>query len=162
MVLPLGETGLDWVPNQDAVIAALQEGLKAPGVYILPGYDMSREPSEAERAAWEGKYRRGPIGFLVYQPAGQEPMSSGQLLTELASNVAAALVVAVILSAAAVGFGHSVLLAALLGLFSWLSLSVSYWNWMGFPADYTIAQGIIEVVGWLLAGLAMARLVRST
>lgn len=88
-------------------------------------------------------------------------MSSGQLLTELASNVAA-LVAAAILRAAAVGFGHSVLWATLLGLCSWLSLSVSYWNWFGFLIDYTIAVGIIEVVGWFLAGLAMARLVKTS
>ena len=133
MFLPLGETGVDWIPNQDAVIAARQEEIQEPGVYILPGYDMSREPTEEEKAVLEGRFRRGARGFLVYQPLGEEPMSSGQLLTERASNVVAALVAAAILSAAAVGFGHSVLLATLLGLFSWLSLSVSYWNWFGFP-----------------------------
>ena len=156
MVLPLGETDIGWIPNQDAIIALLKEEVQKPGIYMLPSYDMSRDPTEEEVAAWEEKYRAGPRALLIYRPLGAEPMSPGQFLTELASNIAAALVAAFVLSAAAAGFRCYLLSVTLLGLFSWLSLSVSHWNWYGFPADHTIAAGIIEIIGWFLAGLAMA------
>jgi hypothetical protein len=53
-----------------------------------------------------------------------------------------------------------VLLVALMGLFGFVSISISYWNWYGFPTDFTVAEAITEVVGWLLAGLVMAAIVR--
>ena len=65
-----------------------------------------------------------------------------QLLTELLSNMAAALVAAFLLAkAAGLGFGARVLFVALLGLFSNLDLrlSASYCNLYGFPSDYTLA-----------------------
>ncbi|HXU11392.1 MAG TPA: hypothetical protein VN898_05460 [Candidatus Binatia bacterium] len=52
-----------------------------------------------------------------------------------------------------------VLAVALLGVFAWLSLSVSYWNWYGFPASFILAEGIDQAVGWTLGGLAIARIV---
>jgi hypothetical protein len=37
---------------------------------------------------------------------------------------------------------------------------VSYWNWYGFPFDYTMAQIVIEVVSALVAGLAIAAVLK--
>ncbi|MEM7313055.1 MAG: DUF2760 domain-containing protein [Planctomycetota bacterium] len=39
---------------------------------------------------------------------------------------------------------------------------VSYWNWMPFPLDYTLAFVADVVIGWFLAGLAIAALVKPT
>ena len=43
-----------------------------------------------------------------------------------------------------------------LGLFGWLTLSLPYWNWYMFPLNFTLGALIEQVVGWLLAGAAMA------
>jgi hypothetical protein len=56
-------------------------------------------------------------------------------------------------------YGRRVLAIALLGLFGWLSLIVSYWIWYGYPSAYILGEGINEVVGWVLAGLAIAKIV---
>ena len=37
-------------------------------------------------------------------------------------------------------------------------LSLSYWNWFNFPTAYIGAELLTESIGWLLAGLAIARL----
>ena len=49
----------------------------------------------------------------------------------------------------------------LLGLFEWADLGVSYWNWDGFPTVFTGAALVDQVVGWTLAGLAMAAILRG-
>ena len=88
-----------------------------------------------------------------------------QLLTELLSNMAAALVAAFLLAkAAGLGFGARVLFVALLGLFSNLDLrlSASYCNWYGFPTDYTLAVLADGVMGWCLGGLALAGILKPT
>ena len=50
-------------------------------------------------------------------------------------------------------------LVGLLGLFAALVTHVAYLNWMWFPVDHTLAMSADVVIGWLLAGLAMAAIV---
>ena len=40
-------------------------------------------------------------------------------------------------------------------------MSTIYWNWYGFPDAFFLAQMIDLVVGWTLAGVAMAAVFRS-
>ena len=47
-----------------------------------------------------------------------------------------------------------------LGIFVALVGHLSYWNWMHFPLGYTVAFMIDVTVGWLLAGLAIAAIIR--
>ena len=75
---------------------------------------------------------------------------------QFASDTLSALIVAWVLSLGAFGFGRRVLVAGALGLFSWLSINVPYWNWYRFPAEFTAGALIEQVLGWLLAGMAIA------
>jgi hypothetical protein len=159
MVLPLGEVGFDALPNDEPVIEALKGSVSEPGLYFFPGIADHRNATEEELEAWEARLKAGPWGLVVYHPAGGEPMSFGQLGTELATCVLAALVAAWVLASAVGGYGKRAILVALLALFCWFGVSLSFWTWYGFPTDYTIASGVTEVVGWLLAGLAMAKIV---
>ena len=86
-------------------------------------------------------------------------MTAGHLVTEFLSNAAAAAVAAILLAMMVASYGKRVLAVTLLGVFGWLSLSVSYWNWYGFPTAFIAAEGIDQAVGWLLAGLAIAKIV---
>jgi hypothetical protein len=48
---------------------------------------------------------------------------------------------------------------ALLALFASLSISASYWNWYDFPAAFVGGELVTELIGWTLAGLAIAKIV---
>ncbi len=153
-VLPLGEVGIKMMPNESAVLSTMKQNINEPGFYFYPGMDKSKgDVSEAEQNAWAEKYKAGPRGILIYHPTGEDPMSVGQLLRELVSNIIAALFAAVVISWLAVSFGRRIVAALLIGLVGWLSIDVSLWNWYGFPTGYMLAQGIDQAVGWLLAGL---------
>ncbi len=160
-VLPLGETGIGQLPDESFVMAPMTATIQDPGLYLFPASDPSRDPSPEEEMAWQDRYRAGPRGMVVFQPTGAEPMSPKQLGTEAISNVLAALIGAFLLSLMSGGYLVRVVAVTSLGLFAWLSINVSYWNWFGFPVDFTIAAGILEVVGWLVAGLAMAAIVKA-
>jgi hypothetical protein len=54
------------------------------------------------------------------------------------------------------GFQKRVMAAGALGLFAWLTISVPYWNWYMFPVSFTFGALIEQVVGWVLAGAAIA------
>jgi hypothetical protein len=53
-----------------------------------------------------------------------------------------------------------VFLSTLLGLFAWLSISVSYWNWYGFTGAFTSAELIDQLGGWFFGGLVLAGMTR--
>lgn len=168
MALGLGGTGIKSLPNEEAVVSAMRSSIRESGFYFFPFYEespgMTKEQKEAVQKQWGEKIKAGPNGILIYHPQGQEPLSPKQLGTEFLSNVAAALVAAFVLSKAA-GSTSSLparaLLVGLLGLFASLDINISYWNWYGFPGSYTLAATLDAFIGWGLAGLAMAGIVKT-
>ncbi|HXU30669.1 MAG TPA: hypothetical protein VN851_08850 [Thermoanaerobaculia bacterium] len=158
MATPLGEMGLKNLPDEGPVLTALGASIPEAGLYFYPGLDMKNATDE-QRAAWEEKIKSGPSGLLLYRPSGGEAMSPRQLGSELVSNIFAAWIAAIVVSMISAPFGRRVLVIGLLGLFAWLSISASYWIWYGFPTAFVGAELIDQVVGWLLAGLAIAKIV---
>lgn len=158
MVLPVGEMGHEMTTSEDVVLSALQEGLPArEGVYHVPGLAPEQYQDEAAAAAYSAKAAANPNAVIIYQPEGRDGMAmTPQLVKEWATNTVSALLVAWVLSLGAFGFGKRVGIATVMGVFAWLVVSVPYWNWYRFPLDFTIGSLIMIVVGWFLAGLAMA------
>ncbi len=155
VVLPLGEVGIQSLPNEEAIIPALRDNIRECGMYFFPG--MASKPTPEQQKQWEERYRAGPTGVLIFHPRGSEPMNPLQLLTELASNILLAFVVAWLLSRATLSsFGARLLFVALIGLVVGLAIPVSYWNWYGFPGAYTLAEMANEVIGFGAAGLVLA------
>ena len=161
MVLQVGDAGLKVLPNEDAAVAALRASAREDGVYFLPGADMSKEMSPEEEAAWNQKFSAGPVGLLIlhYPAAGESPMGASKLLTEVATSVLAALILAWLASKVGGSVLRRTTYAVAIALFGWLSISVPHWNWYHFSSGFTLAEGLDQVAGWFLAGLAIAKLV---
>ncbi len=160
MALPLGTMGIRQIPNEDGVIAAFRGSITQPGFYFFPGLDHSKPVSKSEYEAALAKIQQGPTGVLVIQPGGAEAMSPRQLGTELATNVVSALLAASLLIHVRSGYVGRVLFVTLLGVFAFVTVNVPYWNWYGFPTDFLVGEAIDQVVGWFLAGLVLAAIVR--
>src|SRR4051794_34688428 len=124
MFLGIGEAGVMPMPNEAVVTSTLNGSLKETGIYFLPGMAMNKKPAQEEWEAWTAKYKQGPNGMLIYRTTGDEPMSAKQLGVELASNIAAALVVGMILVFANVSWGRNIIISTLVGLAAWLSINV--------------------------------------
>jgi hypothetical protein len=161
MALPIGTMGLSTLPDEQPVLDVLREKVPADGMYFVPGMDpKSKDPQYHEN--WQKKYESGPSGLLILHPRGMKTMTTRLMVIELLTDIAAAAVVALVFAGMAGGAGRRMIVAALLGLFAWLSISVSYWNWYGYPLAYIGGEGIDQVVGWALGGLAMAKLVKPS
>jgi hypothetical protein len=154
--LGIGHAGVNPVPNEAALSAALKANLTEPGMYFLPGFPATAE----ETAAWTARYKEGPTALLIYHPTGEDPMHARRLGVRLGSNIAAALVVGMILTFATVSWGRGVIISTLVGLAAWLSINVSYWNWYGFPTNFITIELIEQVVGWMLSGFVMGYILR--
>jgi hypothetical protein len=159
---PLGHAGIESLPNDQAVGQLLKStGPSKDGFYIFPAYDMSKKHTAAEDAEFQAKYTAGPTGILIYHPTGAPWMNPKTLGTELATNIVIALLAAFIVSLSSWSFGQRVLVVTLFGLIAWVSISLSNWNWYGFPTAYILAEGFEQIVDFLLCGIVIAVIFRS-
>lgn len=156
--LPLGETGLDMVGPDSTVAAALQAELgDKAGLYGFPGVAGNPHEDEAAMAAMTEKMKTGASGLIVYHQPGYNPPMTTLMGKEFALELVQSLILAWLLTRLAVsGLGARTTAAALVGVAVALSTNGSYWNWWGFPADYTLAAMVIQIVGYTVAGLAIA------
>jgi len=159
MLVPFASAGLSELPNEPAVLQSLSEQIPDAGLYFYPWMDMSQNPGDEEQAAWTEKHRNGPVGLLLYKPIGGEPMPPMLLLNEFLSNLATALILALIASALMGTWMKRALLLSSLGVFAWCALSFSSWNWFGFPFMNILSEGFDIVPATFFAGLIVARLV---
>ncbi len=155
MLLPLGNMGMRELPHATSITYALDLALEGPGLYVFPWRDEEDMSREAW-AEWESDYRDGPVGMILYRPEGGDPMDGRLFIVQFLTDLAAGLIAAILLYFTALGFVGRLLFVTAMGVFSWLTSSVPWWNWYGFPAEMTVAAGIEMVVGWFLAGLVLA------
>jgi preprotein translocase subunit SecF len=158
MALGLGDIGIRLPANENVVLSTLQEGLGSqPGVYILPSLDPKQMGDAAVVKAYAEKAVAAPYAWVVYLPQGENMLQMGpQIGRQWASDTLAALALAFVLGLAGLGFRRRVAVAAAAAVFAWLSTTLPYWNWYHFPLDFTLAALVEQLIGWLLAGAAMA------
>jgi hypothetical protein len=159
MVLPIGEMGVELPAAQQATLAAIAtSATSGEGVYMYPSMAPEQWGDEAAMAAFVEQNRDSAYAFVVYRPDGNPALAgmTPNLVTQFVSVTLAGLFAAWLLSLGTSGFGRRVLIAGGLGLFAWLAISVPYWNWYLFPTALTIGNALEQIIGWLLAGAAIA------
>jgi hypothetical protein len=157
LALPIGTMGMQFAAPHEAVLGAMKQDFQGEGVYILPSLPKDKMGDADATKAFAPTETSNPYAFVVYQTQGKDTSQMGDnLVKQWASDTLSALIVSFVLALGAFGFGKRVLVSAALGLFSWLTVSVPWWNWYRFPMDFTIGSLLEQVVGWLIAGIAMA------
>lgn len=159
VALPIGEMGMKMPVEQDAAISALQaSATEGEGVYMIPRFANEKMSDTAFVEAFQEKYKSTPYALVIYQPGGNPAMQSmtPNLIKQFVTDLLAAFVAAWILALGAFGFGKRVLIAGALGLFAWFAISLPFWNWYMFPTALTIGTLLEQLIGWLLAGAAIA------
>jgi hypothetical protein len=146
--------------KEDAVLAELRGHDLSSGLYFFPGMDMSKSMSKEQEAAWTAKFKAGPSGLLLLQPKGGDPMEARQLLMEFFSTALCAIIAATILATTVGSVTCRAFMVAMMGLFGWLAISVSQWNWYHYPFNFIALDLIDQTIGWLLAGFVIAKLVK--
>lgn len=170
MVFQLGDVGLQSLPSEEAALPGLRAAVKEPGLYFFPAYDMKavralpKEQAEAADKAWTEKWKAGPRGLLIIHPeaTSAEPMGGGTLGRQFGTDACACLLVAFLISQLSTKARYScrVGVAATAGFLSAWVICVPYWNWYGFPGNFVLAQIADRTIGFTLAGLVMAAIVK--
>jgi hypothetical protein len=82
LVLPLGEAGISEIPNESAVLSALQSNIgDQTGLYIFPGLGIGKNATREEKneamKQIAAKAASGPSGILMYHPTRVLPSANG-------------------------------------------------------------------------------------
>jgi len=164
MALPLGEAAIREIPNESAVLSAMQSNIgDRTGLYIFPGPGVGKnatrqEKNDAMKHTVE-KIAVNPSGILMYHAPGR-PFTIGKWLgiefgTELLEAI---LVVFLLAQTRIVSFAGRIGFVVVAGILAAITTNVSYWNWYGFPCVYTASYMFIQIVGFFLVGIAAALL----
>ncbi len=168
VILPLGQAGIKEIPNEASVLSAMYASLgEKSGMYMFPGMDLGANPTrEQEHAAMQHygeKLVGNPSGLLIYHPPGAKALTPGQLATEFLTELLEALIVVFLLAHTRLTtFGSRVGFVTLVGVLAAITTNISYWNWYGFPANYTAAYMTIEMVGYLVVGIVAALVMKNS
>jgi hypothetical protein len=163
-ILPLGQTGLKEIPNEQAVLSSMKTNMPDHGLYLLPGLGMPSGATRAEQsAAMEARMHKvetGPSGLLVYHPSLD--FSFGKALaTELATNILQVLLAVILLGQTSLAsFAARWRFLTVAGVLAAISTNISYWNWYGFPGNYTLAYTCTIAMGFVIAGAVAAAIVK--
>ncbi|TAM62213.1 MAG: hypothetical protein EPN49_05080 [Rhodanobacter sp.] len=158
MMLGLGQVGFKLPADENVVLSSLHQGLgEHAGVYVLPALDPKTRKDPAQVIAYAQKAIRSPYAWVVYQPQGTDMTRMGpQIGRQWASDTLGALGLAFMMGLAGPGFRRRIAVAAVAVSFAWLSTLVPYWNWYRFPTSLIQAALVEQLIGWLIAGAAMA------
>jgi hypothetical protein len=166
-VLPLGEAGISALDNEAAFVAVVKDTVKRPGFYIFPGGEMLQpgltgaHKEEVMKKAME-QWQTGPSGIMIVHPEGTDAGSPMLFIRQCLFDIGVTLLAAFLLSMTSLSsFGARLLFVSLIGLVPTLNAELPYWNWYGFPPAYLFAQGFTHLMGFVLAGLVIARLVKT-
>jgi hypothetical protein len=96
----------------------------------------------------------------VYHPSLQFSFGKA-LVVELGTNILQVLLAVVLLSQTSlVSFAARWRFITLAGILAAISTNISYWNWYGFPGNYTLAYIFTVAMGFVFAGLVAAAIVK--
>lgn len=161
MFLGLHDDSMARFEESEVVVEALVGSAKESGTYFIPNPPETQDMESPEFKEFVEKHKAGPVATIFFSKEGIEPMSPQVMGIGFGLVFASALIAAVLLSmTSGIGFFGRVLFVALLGVFAAIEGHGSLWNWMHFPQDWTIAMATDVVVGWALAGILLAIIIR--
>lgn len=161
LATPLGQVGVRAVPNEAEVVRSIQDNVANEGLYMFPGAVPPPGATAAEKkavmAAAMEKMKTTPTGIMVVFPHGKAPLAPAQLVTELANDIVQGLLLAWLLSQTGImTIPGKLRFALVVGVAASMLTNVAYWNWYGFPTDYTLSYMFGEISGYVVMGLAIA------
>jgi hypothetical protein len=167
MALTLGGAGINEIPNESAVLSAMQSSMgEKTGLYIFPGLGVGKNASREEKneamKQMQQRIAANPSGILMYHPPGRQFAFGKSLAVEFSIEVLQAILVIWLLAQTGIdSFAGRVGSVVTAGILAAITTNVSYWNWYGFPGVYTASYMLIEIVGFLLVGVITGLVLRK-
>ncbi|MGE0605970.1 MAG: hypothetical protein AB7O62_02510 [Pirellulales bacterium] len=150
--------------DQEQVLTALQANALESGNYLVPFIPKLREGNTPEheqtRMRAAERMMAGPMAFVVVRHG---PSDMARLFaTQFAIFVAGALLASIVVkSARPLPYWRRVLLVVVVGGAVAIVGHLPNWNWWGFSLAYILVEVADCLIGFFLAGLAIAAIARN-
>lgn len=151
--------------NEQAVVDAIKANAPQSGNYMVPN-EPKRTPGmtdaqykAAERAAMD-QGARGPMIFAVVR-LGPMNMVKPLIIQFLTDIVLALLACILLLQTDRLSYFARVAFVTAIGVLIFVGGHVEEWNWFSFSTAYLMMELGAIVIGWILAGLLIAKFVRG-
>jgi hypothetical protein len=153
MLTPLGTMGFKTLPDEKTVVDSINKTVRQGGLYLYPA------PKEGSASDTSTVY---PMGMLLVH-GGSMAISPMQLLVQFLTDVVTMLVVGMILAQVnpAAPSGMRWIVVLLMSLLSTLRWGIPYINWYDFPRRLVLADLIMNVVGYAIAGYILTKMVQG-
>ena len=157
-------TAIDWPSmvfktfcDERKVAQVIQDNTTSSGMYLLPNPYGETEGDSSFRSEL---YKNGPIVFASVQKDGIKDMKSSLVLSFISEILAAFIIAWGLSKTKGLSYLQKVGFVTLYGgvMISILGILPGF-LWKGFPFLYTLLSIFDIVLGWVLAGLAMAKIV---
>ena len=146
--------------DESDVASAIVDNAPKSGIYILPNVGGKSGNSDQMKEA-EKKMAQGPFVFAAVKLEGKNPRMGSALFGSLILKIVAACLVTWLLIQARIGeFRRAVKFVTIVGVVVGILVAFPHAIWFGFPAGYVFCSLIGTIVGWFLAGLAIAKFVK--
>jgi len=165
MIIPWPGEPMRSFTNEQAVVDAIKANAPQSGNYLLPN-EVKRTPGmtdEQYNAAMKTAGDRMSTGPMVFAAVRLDGVSMTKpMIVGFITDVLAVFLGCVLLRQTdRLTYKGRVAFVAGLGLLIFAAAHLNDWNWWGFSTPYTLMQLGAVFIGWLLAGLVMAKFVRG-
>ena len=159
MLLPFSTAALQRFTNEEPVKQTIVANAPTSGVYFLPYMQQEGLTEEQQNAAFE-KAMQGPVLFVAVRLGRARSFGSLLGIQFLIDVLTALLLTALLLYTRPMGYAHRVLFVVGVALVVGISALLPDWNWYNFSAAYTAGEFFGLLIGFALAGLALARIAK--
>lgn len=148
--------------NETQVASALRHNAPISGMYILPDPYLPKahytsEEVTRELAPKEKLLLEGPVMFAAIQAQGMRMKAYEPIVIALSVQIlGAGLAMWMLLQARRLSYFRAVWFVTLAGALIWLLGVFPFWIWWGFSLPFVYVVLFDTLIGWMLAGLAMA------
>ena len=155
VVLPFPHMYLPNLPHATEVARTLDSAIPESGTYIFPPRQGEAQMKEA--------YAAGPVGLLAFHKGGVD-MEDPTIFLKGFLHFAACAAIAGGIMASVIGslrsYGSRALFVFRLGLFAGVAIELGKSIWWNHPNDFLFLNCAFHFVGWALAGLVIAAIVK--
>lgn len=150
MYLPWHMRTLNNFKDETAVSQAISANAPQSGIYVLPSM------TTAEKGPQAGM----PMVFASVDAKGMPASMTPQIIKGFIIQFIIAALLTWILLLSSRSYAQNLGMIILLALTAAVAGNLPYWNWFSFDMNYTLVMIADTLVGWFLAGLALARIAR--
>ncbi len=155
---PVINAGARDIADDEAVQRVLKETFPETGIYWVPGMDLYAQDADRYIAL----HQAGPVAMIniIHNPGA--PMAPGTFIAGFLHEWVVCFLIGLLLarvSPALPSYGSRVGFVTLAGFVMALFVDIGAVIWWQMPLALQLADGLYNVVAWLLAGLVLARFV---